>query len=228
MNEVSSVNKSVCFVPPIPSIAERNFKRSKSHFVGQMVLGKSNRRVVRYESRLEGNIALILSAQIDVVEILEQQRFIWVDSEKKRREHYFDFVVKMKDGGIIAVSVKPTAFADRQKFTSTIAEIAAQAVPIHFSSVRVMTEQDVCPIKLHNAKLFHAARGVDPEADCAALAVVQSLKAPTTLEDITQQIGLGGRGFFSLLCMIQTGTLRCAKPERIDYTTLVLPHGVLQ
>lgn len=216
------------FVLPLPSVAERKITRSKGHFVGQLILRGNDPRVLKYESRLEGNIALILGAEFKGQRIIEQQRFTWVDAEMQHQEHYFDFVIEMMDGQMIAIAVKPSKLAQRISFRERMAEIEAYAVPRHFSSVRVMTERDVCPVKLYNARLHKNADRPDDEADREAVTVVKRMTEPSTLEDLTNQIGLDGRGFFALIRLIAKGDLASPKLERIDYNTVVRKNLVPQ
>jgi hypothetical protein len=91
--------------------------------------------------------------------------------------------------------------------------------------VRLLTEADIDPIALHNAKMMAAVRGADPEADRAAREVASTLTGARCLKDLTAATGLSECGYRALLRLIRTGVLAPERHERITPSTLVYRKG---
>lgn len=103
----------------------------------------------------------------------------------------------------------------------------------------LLTERNVSPSACHNAKLILAMRrfrhgndacGADEEAcrtaddDFAALEVVRGMYGTTSLQYLVGLIGREGRGFGSLVRLIDDGVLELADPDgRIEHSA----HEVL-
>lgn len=212
---------------PQPSIAGRNVaKRSKRHFVGHIVgndgavpgtgnFGVSPGRVIQTESDLEKKTALILHARPDTALLEEQVRFEYGDGQV----HFFDFRLTRTDGRCIAISVKMTKYL--AKHLEEMRPIAAEVQPDFADAVHIWTERNVDPVELYNAKLFHATREADPEADIAAETVVAPLLGAVPIQDLTDRIGLGARGFRALVRLIAQDRLCPIRLERITPASLV-------
>jgi hypothetical protein len=77
------------------------------------------------------------------------------------------------------------------------------------------------PVKLHNARLFHAAREREPELDEVILKELRKLSRPVSISSFLKETGIGGRGFFSVARAIRFEQASLFTPERIQPTTLI-------
>ncbi|SMX36740.1 hypothetical protein OCA8868_01078 [Octadecabacter ascidiaceicola] len=78
-----------------------------------------------------------------------------------------------------------------------------------------MSEADINPVDLRNAKILASVREADPEADAIALEVVTDLPSGggQSLRDLTLSMGMAARGFRSLIRLIRSGVLRLQQHE---------------
>lgn len=76
-------------------------------------------------------------------------------------------------------------------------------------------------MELHNAKLFHAARTPEPALDAEIVAALQTLDGPVTIDQFLSDLGLYGRGFFSVARAIRFGHARLFTQEKIRGKTLI-------
>ena len=88
-----------------------------------------------------------------------------------------------------------------------------------------MTERNISTIELKNAELYHAARKPEPFIDDVVLEALQGLKAPVSINQFLADIGLSGRGFFSVARAIRFGHARLFTPEKIRGKTLIERGG---
>ncbi|MCZ4262533.1 hypothetical protein O4G76_16965 [Limimaricola sp. G21655-S1] len=115
---------------------------------------------------------------------------------------------------------------NKKNFLAEMSLIAGQMAPSFADDVRVITEQHLDPVELYNAELLYGVRGIDIEADEAAEEAVSSLLGAASLEQLTQVIGLGGRGFRALLRLIAAQRVLPSTAERITKNTLIyLPRA---
>ncbi len=94
--------------------------------------------------------------------------------------------------------------------------------------VRLITEADLDPVLVHNAKIIAAVREPDPEADGAAWLQVLRMIGARTLRDLTQSICMDARGYRALLRLIRNGRLRVRPGQRISPSILVTRKEFLQ
>lgn len=208
---------------PIQSVAERTPPlSSRGHANGHLVVGVgNNRRLLLVESNLELKWALILDADPDVEEIKEQVRFDWPDGQRLRT-HYFDFVVQMHSGQTAALIVKPAKRARTDKFFVETRKIAEHVARTCFADeTRVLTDEDVDPVQLRNARLFLSVREEDEQADDAAQSLARNLIGAVPISELVSQLNLGARGFRALARLIASGRLECLHHETISPLTLV-------
>ncbi|WP_374427513.1 hypothetical protein [Paracoccus sp. (in: a-proteobacteria)] len=198
---------------------------SKGHFTGSLMVGSWPGRVLHVESLLEHKWAHCLNAHPKTRTLREQVGFVWQNGQKKRPTHYFDLFVEQTDGKLIAYTVKPEAHLTAS-FMAEIACVARQAKVAGFvDDVRLLTDADLDPIELENARLTYAMRVPDAEADSAAAAVVAAMSGIATLGDLTSRIGLNARGYRALIRQIRAGIVRAAHHERITHKTEVFKAG---
>jgi len=211
-------------VLPEPSRAMREFATaSKGHFTGQLTVGIGSGQLIHLESHLEMQAALVLVMRKEFVEIEEQVAFEWWGEDGNPRTHYFDFRVTSKVGTRAAIAVKPSRRLNKKNFLAEMVLIAGQMTSSFADDVRVVTEQHLDPVDLYNAELLYGVRAADVEADQAAEKAVSSLLGAVSLEQLTQSIGLGARGFRALLRLIAAQRVLPALGERITKNTLIYP-----
>lgn len=219
------------FSPPLPSRAERDIAvTSRAAFRVEAVLGDGSgrgaaagapARCFKFESHTEYSWALVLAVRPDVAELREQVGFDWIDEVGKRRTHFFDLFVVRTDGTRIACAVRP-AVRTGGRFGRQMPQIAAQARGRGFAEdVRLLTDRDLDPDDLHNARLLHEIRIPDLHADPVAARVVSEMSGTSTLAELTDQTGLEAAGFRALLRLVRSANLRPLNAGRITRATTV-------
>ena len=219
------------FTPPLPSTADRSVAvSSKAHFCGHVVIGDGSgrgaisgipARIVLVESHLELCWCLCLALHRDITDLREQVAFEWFDEDGVYHTHFFDLLVTRTDGSRIACAIRPAAQAGGH-FAQQLCRIAAQVRASRFAAdVRLLTERDIDPVKLHNAWVLHGVRISDPLADAAAAEVLAGMSGSAALAELTARIGAGVSGFRALLRFVRSGHLRLVHDERITSASRV-------
>lgn len=205
---------------PASSLAQRKVAlSSRGHFCGQMVIGDPPGRIVQLESYLEFQWCLCLISRQETEHLQEQVAFGWHDEFGECHTHFFDFIVTERNGARIAYAVRPEKRTGGQ-FGETMPHIAQQARQSRFvSDVRVLTDGDLDPIEVFNARLLHGARAPDREADTVAREIASVMSGITTLGDLTDRLCMGARGHRALLRLMRTHHLRAVHHERLTNTT---------
>ncbi|MCU9848971.1 Tn7 transposase TnsA N-terminal domain-containing protein [Defluviimonas sp. WL0024] len=194
---------------------------STKHFTGCGVFGDGPGVRTGLESHLEGNAVLLMVARPDTLEVREQVLFEWFDEFGEFHDHYIDFVVIRKDGKVIGYAVRPMERVS-QRYLLKLSRIKQQAIERGFlDDFRLFSDDDVCPVELFNAKLFHSVRRPDPFGDPVAQGVVRGTVGVVTIEDLVARIGLDGMGFRAIIRLIRSGHLRMVHYERITYRSMV-------
>lgn len=215
---------------PERSKAERDVPRASSgHCTAYTVLGSGSGTETQGESLLEINHLFVLNTVPNVAELREQVRFYFGWDPKKQRQHIFDVVAVLTTGERIAFAIKPefrlnSSSQEKQDFEDEMRVVAWWAYQKDFvDDVRILTEVDLDPIELHNAKILAAVREADPEADVVAFQVFSSLppEGGQTLRALTLQTGMGARGYRALLRLLRGGQAFMVKRECISPKTLI-------
>ncbi|PVA05270.1 hypothetical protein [Thalassorhabdomicrobium marinisediminis] len=213
-------------VLPQPSQAERNIAGASSHHcVAHTVLGNGVGIHTQAESLLELHNLFLLNAMPNVVQLREQVRFYYGWDTKKQKQHIFDAVASLDCGSRIAFAVKPEARLASGRFEAEMQEVAWWVCERGFADeVRIMSEADINPVDLRNAKILASVREIDPEADAVALEVVRGLPpgGGFSLRDLTHSTGLSARGYRSLIRLIRSGVLRLQQHEVIGPKAVVM------
>lgn len=213
-------------VMPQPSQAERDITGASSHHcVAHTVLGDGLGVHTQAESLLELHNLFLLNAMPNVASLQEQVRFFYGWDPDDLQQHIFDVVVTLNCGARVAIAVKPEARLESGRFVTEMQEVAWWVYERGFADdVRIMSEADINPVDLRNAKILASVREADPEADAVALEVVQSL--PTgggqSLRDLTLSTGMAARGYRSLIRLIRLGVLRLQQHEVIGPKAVVM------
>ena len=208
---------------PVPSRADRQIaKSSKGHCTGHTVLGDGPGRRMQAESHLELTHLLLLNADPGIVDLREQVLFRFGPRDASR--HFFDVVATRRCGTRIAYTVKPEVWLRSGRFLEEMGEVAWWVREKRFADdVRLLTDADVDPVALHNAKVIAAVRAPDPEADAAAGRAADALVGGASLLDLTAMTGLEERGYRAVLRLVRSGRLAPARRERISPATVLLP-----
>lgn len=217
---------SAGLVMPEPSKAERDITGASSHHcVAHTVLGDGHGVHTQAESLLELHNLFLLNAMMNVVGLQEQVRFYYGWDPEDPQQHIFDVVVSLDCGSRVAIAVKPEIRLVSGSFETEMQGVAWWVYEHGFADdVRIMSEADINPVDLRNAKILASVREADPEADAVALEVAQSL--PTgggqSLRDLTLSTGMAARGYRSLIRLIRSGALRLQKHEVIGPKVVVI------
>ncbi|EPX80948.1 hypothetical protein thalar_00393 [Litoreibacter arenae DSM 19593] len=185
------------------------------------MIGSNPGRLVQLDSELEYKVALVLLAKPDFADLHDQVRFRWIDHTGKSCSHFFDFINISKSGERTGVIVKEASALKSERLQRKIGMISEQAVTGFVDRVIVVTQRDINPVDLHNAKLLHEVRHADPEADQVAEAVTSDLIGAATLADLTAMMKMGSRGFRALARLIRQQTLVLQNHEVVSYGSFV-------
>lgn len=209
---------------PAPSRAKRPIPRkSQGHWVGQLVFDLKGRpQCLGFESLLEYQTALCLIYRRDVADIEEQIASVsYKRQDGKVTSHHLDFRVTLVQGRRIGIAVKPEAIAMTSEFQSDIRAIRSAAVPHVVHDICVVTERNIHPVTLHNAKIFHAARRPQPEIDTIILEAANSSREPSTIRELLDRTGLKGTGFHGVARGIRSGAIMHVDGGRITGDSLI-------
>ena len=213
-------------VMPQPSQAERDITGASSHHcVAHTVLGDGVGVHTQAESLLELHNLFLLNAMMNVASLQEQVRFYYGWDPEKQEQHIFDVVATLDCGSRIAIAVKPEIRLVSGRFETEMQEVAWWVYERDFADdVRIMSEADINPVDLRNAKILASVREADPEADAVALEVVQSLPigGGQSLRDLTLSTGMAARGYRALIRLIRSGVLRLQQHDVIGPKVVVM------
>lgn len=218
---------------PAQSRAARNIANaSKEHCTAFAVFGQGAGVRTQAESHLELCHLMVLNASPDVADVREQVLFSY--GRRNERRHYFDIVVTKTCGRRIACTVKPVGRL-RRRFIDEMETIAWWVHETRFAdSVSLLTDRDLDPVGLHNAKLLTAVvRDADPDATAQARRAIAALHGAVSLNDLSEAISREGRGhrehgYRALLRLIASRELVPLKHGKISPQTHVIRTGARQ
>ncbi|WP_417269928.1 hypothetical protein [Celeribacter sp.] len=212
-----------------PSQAVRDVPAASSaHCTAHSVLGDGDGVRMQHESHLEIDSSYVLNSVRNVANMQEQVIFHFGWDRKKLKKHIFDVVVTLISGERIAFAVKPEVrlySSNKQSFVEHMQVVTWWAYETNFvDEVRILTEVDLDPITLYNAKVMAAVRAVDIDADNAAQHALRSLPVGggSSLRELTSAIGLGARGYRALIRLLRTGEARLQAKERISPDAVIV------
>lgn len=213
---------------PEPSAGNRATQVGSSHHcTGQIVIGDGPGRLHGTDSHLEMNSTLMLAARAETAALFEQIAFVWRDAKGESHTHYIDLVVQQTDGRRVGYAVRPWKRISVEYLTD-LARIKAQAIASGFLwDFRIFSDRDVNPIDLFNAKLLHAVRTGEPQADATARAAAATISGIASIGALVAQTGLEGTGFRAIVRLIRSGHLKPVRRGRIDYETEVFKAQAL-
>lgn len=211
---------------PAPSRAARHIpKSSKGHFVGELVFNRGEHpQRLGFASKLEHDTALCLIYRPGFADLEEQLAALpFAGADGKVHNHYFDFRLTQANGRRICISVKPERIAETALYTAMFDRVKSAAIGRICHHAVTVTERNLHPIELHNARLFHAARDAQPEIDFQIEANLDRILGATPISEFLKRIGLGGAGFFGVARAIRQGHLALFARDKITANTLIVP-----
>jgi len=212
---------------PAASRADRNVANaSKGHCTAFTILGEHSGTRTQAESHLELCHLKLQNARPDVVDIREQVRFVY--GRNNDRSHIFDMVVVKECGNRVAYTVKPLGRLASGRFIDEMQVISWWVEHKGFAStVRLLTDADIDMSELHNANCNIVLRDQDPIAERAARHAVSKVCGTISLRDLTQEVGLGARGYRALRRLIAKQEIRPTACGPITHVTQVERIGGL-
>ncbi|WP_128253742.1 hypothetical protein [Falsirhodobacter deserti] len=219
---------STHFLPePAKSRAGRAIpKASQGNFVGEFVFGVEKPQRVGFESMLEFQTAICTVYRPGFVDLEEQLAPIaYRKPNGDIGHHSLDYRSTFRDCLRIGMAVKPSHIAARPKFRAEMLAVAKAAVPSIVDKLVVVTERNIHPVELFNAKLFHAARRPVPDEDEAIANLRTRLSAPVTVADLIHQGRHDGVTLFGVARAIHGGGLRLMRKERIAHSSFIAANA---
>lgn len=184
-------------------------------------------RRMKVDSHLELACLMCLSADPNVWELREQQRFEWHDRDGVVHKHYFDFLASYRNDEVVAYAVRPKARLT-PSYKDDLSLIRRQAIDAGVAhDMRVLDEHAFDPVTIYNAELLHGLRHKDPVVDAIAQKVVRAIKGTAKIEELSALMGCGGTGFRALVRLFQTSVLATVRHERITPKTLVYKRSFI-
>ena len=216
---------TIARVLPAPSRAERKVtSASKGHCIGFAVLGRGAGARMQAESHLELSHLYLLNADPAIADLREQVRFRYGRGDA--RTHVFDVVYTTHSGRRIACTIKPERRLASGRFLREMQTVAWWVQKKAFAAdVRLLTDADLDPVALHNARIVAAVRGDDAEADAAAREATGTILGAVALGDLVSATRLEARGYRALLRLLRDRELGLVRHEIITPATLVKPIG---
>ena len=208
--------------PAVSRAARAIPKASQGHFVGEFVFGVERPQRVGFESLLEFKTAICTVYRPGFVDLEEQ--IAPIAFRKPNGDisyHYLDYRATFEGRIRIGLVVKPSRRAERSAFIAEIKAVADAAVPEVVDKVAVVTERNIHPVELFNAKLFHAARRPVEEEDKVICHLASLLRAPVTVECLMEQGRHDAVTLFGIARTIHRGGLKLLRKERIEGSTMV-------
>lgn len=213
------------WAPPKPSVAHRRISRvSPRNCFVEFVYGPPPGVRVTCEGQLEYHAALCAAYRPGVVSIEEQLEPVRFRRAGHARMHWLDFRVTMRSGLRIGMAVKHTHSKEYPQFLQDLPAIASAVVPTLVDKLCRVTEQNICPVELYNAKLFHASCRPEPHMDAVLGQYVSGMHGPGTIAGMLAAAGLPGE-VGAAARAIHAGLLDTCLNERITSSTMVRPGG---
>ncbi|MBB3996008.1 hypothetical protein GGR95_003674 [Sulfitobacter undariae] len=210
---------------PAKSRAIRHIpKASKGHFVGELVYNNGDQpQRLGFASLSEHNAALCLIYRPDFLDLEEQLAALpFVLPNGAMSTHFFDFRFTNTSGHRVCISVKPERIAKTYEYRALIAQVKKAAVGNICDDVKTITERNIRPEELHNAKLFHAAREPDAVLDEIVSSHLSKQSDPIYIKDFLERAGIGGRGYFSVIRAIRAKRVALVTKAKITGQTLIV------
>lgn len=180
-------------------------------------------RIISVESGLEYNWDVVIDGLLRPKYMVEQPKsIVYHDINGIKREHTFDFFVITTNARRIYIQVKPLLFVERGFWDSTMGLIASQLREDQADEVLLLTEVDLHPDTIANAKLLRYVRRCPPlAAEDVVLDLLSRAGATWTIDELVVESGLGGTAFVAALRLIDRAWLVVTGEGRIGYGSRV-------
>jgi hypothetical protein len=181
-------------------------------------------RIISVESGLEYNWAIVIDGLLRPEYMVEQPEAVsFYNVDGIEREHTFDFYIRTTTSKRIYIQVKPLVFVERGFWDLTMKLIASQLRADQADEVLLLTELDLHPDMIANAKLLRYVRRCPPlAAEDVILDLLARPNVAWTINDLVFASGLGGVTFVAALRLIDRGWLVVLDEGRIGYGSRVL------
>ena len=179
-------------------------------------------RMLECESGLEGRNVSALEARTDVRDVWEQPPALtYVDDDGEEKGHVVDQLVTLDDGSKYAMLVKPKRKVGTTRLERIRDLLAAQA-PRDFADFYVIVNEDKLPRhRVSNGRLYATVRRYGPfsgDPDVATvLAAVDATDGTTTVGEVVERTGLGGRAFVALVRCVVDRHVAMVGDHAFDY-----------
>lgn len=194
---------------------------SSHHFTSTMVLGDGPGVRTDFESHTERKAAMVLAYRRNTRSLTTQVLFEWSDEQDQKRKHFIDLVVERTDGRVLGYAVRPDKRVS-PRYLIELARIKEQAVAKGFlDNLLLVSAADLCPVEVHNAKLFHLVLRADPLGDTVAKEVVRGMSGLRSIGELVEETELEGMGFRALVRLIYSGHLEMLRYEKLGYNCMV-------
>lgn len=218
------------FEPSLPSRASRQLpKRSSVSAVGRLVHHTTGRRI-GFQSMIEMHTALVLLAQRNVVDLVDQPPPITHRTRDGiRHRHTFDFLATLDDGQRIAFECKAQWRAERDDLDGFYRSLADQ-VPWRFAHrIKIVTEASFSHAQIHDATLLYDCRRDPPgEIDAAVRTTAGGIFGGVPVAKLVAWVGGGDEGaaFRAIVRAVGSGILVKLSTGPFDLATVVGPGEV--
>ncbi|MCL6285740.1 Tn7 transposase TnsA N-terminal domain-containing protein [Ruegeria sp. 2012CJ41-6] len=166
-------------------------------------------------------------ARPDIADIWEQSPVIrFRDANGQQKNHVPDFLLTFIDGRRLAVAIKAVARVENTGFRDTLRYIRAAMPPEYADDLTLVTERSYTQSAARNAQKLHEFRRTpDPEADAAVADAIGAAPVVTTIAQLVERTGLGGRAFRATFKSTFSGMLRVLDAGDILPSTRVQWEG---
>lgn len=180
-------------------------------------------RILHVESGLEYNWAIVIDGLMNPQYLVEQPDTVhFYDFDGTLRQHTFDFFLLTSTGRRIYIQVKPMEIVERHLWEPTIELIASQMSVDDVDEVLLLTDAELHPDTIANAKLLRHVRRCFPlEAENVVLDLAENSSGFATIGDLVASSGLDGIAFVAALRLVDCGRLVVLDEGRIGYGSRV-------
>lgn len=170
-----------------------------------------NYRMVAFEGDLAGDYLLILDLDTDVISYREEpDPFKWFDPISDRMAKYTaDFSVNYRDIRTLCVEVRPKNRLRELNDERVLEQRKAAAKKAGYADYQLVTEEQIDPVRLANAKAVARGRSLSVEDDFvrSMRRTISSFVAPFTIGEARRQSNLKNQSYQAILQLIGQGEL---------------------
>lgn len=178
-------------------------------------------RQVWFESGLEEAFTFVFIAHPDVREIREQQ-LVEFSENGRRVRRFVDLVVTWSNGSRVAYEIKYRQDVERSDIVQTLGRMCEQAGDALADDFRLLTEQDLHPATIANARaIVSAGADWDDEARETVQGCLRNAGPFIRLSTLSAEAGLGSAGYRAAISLLQEGCLVAPPGELLGPATIL-------